>query len=221
MKKLLIAAAACCVMSVSAFAEFSVKSLNLSMPISQKTWDAEDDDTGDHTDIDSSSISFDVNYTTMSVKGGRDWGFSYLFNVGAGYTDTTLSPKGSSVDLDLTGGNINLKFGWGVAPLCREKIILAVHGFVAVDGSYVEGTKSFVDYYALDIDFIIGADCFCVIPLNDGFGLTAGLDIGVNAAGGGIFSGSNDSSTISFTKYFSYSGSGVTVTPRIGICWIK
>jgi hypothetical protein len=225
MKKLLIAAAACCVMSVSAFADGTkIKGLSFSLPVSSKTWnvdyfDAYDDD--DYIDVESDSVSFDVNYNSMSVSSGEDWGFSFLFNVGAGYTSTTLSCEKWPVDVDLTGGNFNLKFGWGVAPLCRENIILAVHGFIAVDGSYVEGTKLNTDFDAVDLDFIIGGDCFCVIPLSDGFGLTLGLDIGVNAAGAGVLGSSIGDDEDDSGDAFTYRGSGVTVTPRLGICWIK
>ena len=225
MKKIVIAVLAAGVLAFSAFADGTkIKGLSFSLPVSSKTWnvdwfDAYDDD--DYIDVDSDSVSFDVNYNSMSVSSGKDWGFSFLFNVGAGYTSTTLSSEKSSVDLDLTGGNVNLKFGWGVAPRCRENIIFAVHGFIAVDGSYVEGTKLNTDYNAVDIDFMIGGDCFCVIPLSKGFGLTLGLDIGVNAAGAGVLRSSTGDDDDDSGDTFTYSGSGVTVTPRLGICWIK
>ncbi len=225
MKKIVIAVLAAGVLAFSAFADGTkIKGLSLSLPVSSKTWNVDwfdDDDDDDYIDVDSDSVSFDVNYNSMSVSSGEDWGFSFLFNVGAGYTSTTLSCEKWPVDYDLTGGNINLKFGWGVAPLCRENIILAVHGFIAVDGSYVEGTKLNTDYHAVDLDFMIGGDCFCVIPLSDGFGLTLGLDIAANAAGAGVLSYSTGDDDDDSGDAFTYSGSGVTVTPRIGICWIK
>ena len=224
MKKIVIAVLAAGVLAFSAFADGTkIKGLSFSLPVSSKTWNVDSWDGWDDVviDVESSSVAFDVNYNSMSVSSGKDWGFSYLFNIGAGYNSTTLSYEKWSEDIDLSGGNVNLKFGWGVAPRCRENIIFAVHGFIAVDGSYVEGTKLDTDFNAVDIDFMIGGDCFCVIPLSKGFGLTLGLDIGVNAAGAGVLRSSTGDDDDDSGDTFTYSGSGVTVTPRLGICWIK
>ena len=199
----------------SAFAEdVSIKGLNFSVPLCRKTGD-----TDSTHKLDFSSLGFGVNFNKMSVTGGEDWGYSSVFGAGIGYADSTMKNRYNDASCDFSGIDLNVKWGWGIAPLCREKIILAVHVFAGLDLCYLEAEESTYKYATYDFDVLLGGDIFCAVRIVKNLSLTAGIDIASNLAGFGTVSAEFDDHG-GVTASYKYVGSGFYAAPRVGISWI-
>ena len=217
MKKLLVAAViAVCALGSAAAERVSVKGLNLSFPYCTKSITVDDDDVDGKVDLN--SFGYGINYQSMSAGSGN-WGFSSIFGVGLGAVNAELGSDDAILSKpDFTGGNFNLKWGWGIAPVSNERVVLGIHGMIGFDFFYGTTTINSADAYLLDFDFWIGADCLCAIKLSGNFALTAGLDLVSNFYGAGGFG--VEGNLLSDSWSFSYTASGITAIPRVGISWV-
>ena len=102
-------------------------SLNVSIPIESETYKV-NVTRSDNWDIDASHFGVYGNWNRIKVENS---GYSSIFGLGGGYVGSELDGGGSK-NLDFGGFDVNLKFGFGFAPLTNN-IILAIHAFMGFD----------------------------------------------------------------------------------------
>ncbi len=198
MKRIFALCAALFLVCGSVFAEDGeervIHSFGMSLPtVENQTWGDFDDD---NIEYDVSGIAFNVFYNKMTVEPSR---FSKLRIMEFGY-------EGYDVEkLEFSTFNSKWTFGWGGAPLVKDRVILAVHGifgfgFSVGTGSYqtygtVTDTKSTLrgQVYTYDQDMLmmefhtfLGANCQASFRLTDHFGLFAGTKMYFNLIGLGV-----------------------------------
>ena len=105
----------------------TLHSLNVSVPIESETYKVKVT-RSDDWDIDASHIGVYGNWNRIKVENS---GYSSIFGLGGGYVGSELDGGGSK-NLDFSGFDVNLKFGFGFAPLTND-FILAIHAFMGFD----------------------------------------------------------------------------------------
>ena len=180
-KQLLLLLIAACAL-VSAWADkTTVHSIHLSVPIEHQNWT--DEGYSDNPDF----WGIDANWNMMSV---RDSGFSFIIGLGAGATKVDWNNDFYG-DVDPSGADFNFKLGIGYAPIHKEDMIFALHGFWALDMKLLTASASYYDvdtycesdFLMLDTVNVLGIDGVFAMKLSDSFGIMAGLDISTNLFG--------------------------------------
>ena len=138
--------------------------------------------------------------------------YSSVVGIGINHVTTELDGGGSR-NIKYGGIDVNLKFGFGIAP-SMDNFILAFHVFFAFDYKmqqaifkkdmkemlFDDDDYAFIDYDALDgidmtyklnhtihvLDIQLGGDLILGYQVNDYFGFLAGVDISSNMFGGGV-----------------------------------
>ena len=226
-------------LSVAFFAIFSVSaifteqkvvhSINLSLPYEHRTVEIEDifadSEVNPPDTVTLNYFSANFNWNRMAIY---DSGFSFLLGMGIGFT--TAVPQAFFTDF-LSGVRTDIKTGWGFAPINTDKMILAFHGFIAVNLRYLKAEEERAQtgsnanyttyaYHIFDYDMPIGIDGVFVFKLGDSFALFTGLDLSTNLFGVGMYDADDHGEGGSEGYEFTYGFTGINVTPRIGICWV-
>ena len=84
---------------------------------------------------------------------------------------------------------------------------------------YYTEEKYGITFNALDFYILFGADAVFAFKFGGGMSLMAGLDVGTNVAGYGLYWLTGDSVVDSDGDTFTYGLNGFVVKPRIGISW--
>lgn len=137
----------------------SLHSLNVSIPIEKETYNVKKPD----YDMDADIFGVYGNWNRIKVENS---GYSSIFGLGGGYAKSELDAGGSST-LDLSGFDVNLKFGIGFAPLTSD-FILAIHAIMGFDFKMLSATikddskdndKGSIEYdgYTIDIEELVEA----------------------------------------------------------------
>ena len=209
MKKLFVLSAVAVLSVSSVFAQSVMHGLNLSFPQSSRTYDFDDLT----YDADAEYSNIHINYNLMTMSRSK---FSMILGIGMGSSDGEISANGTTID-GFEGFGMDFKFGCGFAPVNNGRMVLAIHGIAGLNLNSVTETKSPFEYEMWDFGFCAGADVVFGVRFADSFGMMAGLDVTFDLAGTGSVSPKNSSTSTDF----SYTGTGVNVVPRIGVCWIK
>lgn len=201
----------------------SLQTLNFALPIERETWDFDD-----LADAEWSSIGFQFSWTNYKINKN---GYSSLFGITLGF----ISGETEMYDTDMGGLDLNLKFGWGVAPV-SDNLTIAMHVLMGVDFKAIEGdvenrnkTRNSDNYYndgygsmnselsATYFDLMIGGDFIIGYKLTESFGLVAGVDVTTNIFGFGVVSleGQYEDSWA-----IDYIFSGINIVPHVGIAFI-
>lgn len=180
-------------------------SLHVSIPIESETYDFKKD----HFKVDASHFGVGGSWNRIRIDDGL---YSSVGGIGFNYIMSEWDGGGSK-NLDYNGLDVNLKFGFGVAPV-RERFMLAIHVFFGFDYKMLQAefkedmSKMFDDMDGIDmdfsmdfddlgldytithtmhsLDFILGGDLIMAYQVSDHFGFMAGVDISSNMIGGGI-----------------------------------
>ena len=180
-------------------------SLHVSIPIEAETYDFKKD----HFKVDASHFGVGGNWNRIRIDDGL---YSSVVGIGFNYIMSEWDGGGSK-NLDYNGLDVNLKFGFGAAPV-RERFMLAIHVFFGFDYKMLQAefkedmSKMFDDMDGIDmdfsmdfddlgldykithtmhsLDFILGGDLIMAYQVSDHFGFMAGIDISSNMIGGGV-----------------------------------
>jgi len=180
-------------------------SFHVSIPIESETYDFKKD----HFKVDASHFGVGGSWNRIRIDDGL---YSSVGGIGFNYIMSEWDGGGSK-NLDYNGLDVNLKFGFGVAPV-RERFMLAIHVFFGFDYKMLQAefkedmSKMFDDMDGIDmdfsmdfddlgldykithtmhsLDFILGGDLIMAYQVSDHFGFMAGVDISSNMIGGGI-----------------------------------
>lgn len=181
-------------------------SFHVSIPIESEKYDFKKD----HFKVDASHFGVGGNWNRIRVDEGL---YSSVVGIGFNYIMSEWDGGGSR-NLDYNGLDVNLKFGFGVAPV-REKFILAIHAFFGfdykmlqaefkadlsnmfddMDGISMNGNAMDFGDLGLDykithtmhsLDIVLGGDLIMAYQITDHFGVMAGIDISSNMVGGGV-----------------------------------
>ncbi len=180
-------------------------SLHVSIPIESETYDFKKD----HFKVDASHFGVGGNWNRIRIDDGL---YSSVVGIGFNYIMSEWDGGGSK-NLDYNGLDVNLKFGFGAAPV-RERFMLAIHVFFGFDYKMLQAefkedmSKMFDDMDGIDmdfsmdfddlgldytithtmhsLDFILGGDLIMAYQVSDHFGFMAGVDISSNMIGGGV-----------------------------------
>ena len=180
-------------------------SLHVSIPIESETYDFKKD----HFKVDASHFGVGGSWNRIRIDDGL---YSSVGGIGFNYIMSEWDGGGSK-NLDYNGLDVNLKFGFGVAPV-RERFMLAIHVFFGFDYKMLQAefkedmSKMFDDMDGIDmdfsmdfddlgldykithtmhsLDFILGGDLIMAYQVSDHFGFMAGVDISSNMIGGGV-----------------------------------
>ena len=99
----------------------------MSVPIESETYNVKLTRSEDW-DIDASHLGVYGNWNRIKVENS---GYTSIVGLGGGYVGSELDGGGSK-NLDFGGFDVNLKFGFGFAPLTND-FILAIHAFMGFD----------------------------------------------------------------------------------------
>lgn len=180
-------------------------SLHVSIPIESETYDFKKD----HFKVDASHFGVGGSWNRIRIDDGL---YSSVVGIGFNYIMSEWDGGGSK-NLDYNGLDVNLKFGFGAAPV-RERFMLAIHVFFGFDYKMLQAefkedmSKMFDDMDGIDmdfsmdfddlgldykithtmhsLDFILGGDLIMAYQVSDHFGFMAGVDISSNMIGGGV-----------------------------------
>ena len=197
----------------------SLQTLNFVLPIEHETWDMNSDGPGD---ADWSSIGYEFSWTRYRVN---ESGYSSVFGLTLGYVSGEMEPERARTDLDLSGMDFNMKFGWGMAPVAND-VIVALHVLMGLDFKLVENEDDYpgVEYSSFVFDVMLGGDFIVGFRLTDNFGIVAGVDVTTNLFGVGAFSydrnNSDDYDDYDDSWGISYLFSGINVVPHVGVAFI-
>ena len=193
----------------------SLQTLNFVMPFEHETWDMNSDGPGD---VDWSSFGFEFSWTRYRVN---ESGYSSVFGLTLGYVTGVMEPERVKKDLDLSGMDFNMKFGWGMAPVANDMIV-ALHVLMGLDFKMVENEDDYpgVEYSTFVFDVLLGGDFIIGRRLTDNFGIIAGVDVTTNLFGMGAFSYDHNDDYSDDSWGISYLFSGLNVVPHIGLAFI-
>ena len=193
----------------------SLQTLNFVMPFEHETWDMNSDGPGD---ADWSSFGFEFSWTRYRVN---ESGYSSVFGLTLGYVTGVMEPERVKKDLDLSGMDFNMKFGWGMAPVANDNIV-ALHVLMGLDFKMVENEDDYPgeEYSTFVFDVLLGGDFIVGRRLTDNFGIIAGVDVTTNLFGIGAFSYDRDDDYSGDSWSISYLFSGLNVVPHIGVAFI-
>ena len=123
-----------------------IHSLGFSIPI--QSWNVEyateRKSSSDKTTTNVSASGFNFVYSHTKVRKG---GYSSYMNLEGGYISGNIEAlKGTKFDFDNTGFNTKIIWGWGYAPLRKEKLVLAIHGLLGMDFAFGQASKKDVEY---------------------------------------------------------------------------
>jgi hypothetical protein len=193
----------------------TLQSMNFALPIEKETWKV------GSSRLEWNSIGYEFSWTRYNVEKS---GYSSVFGLTIGFLTGDVKDR-----VDLDGLDVNMKFGWGMAPISND-LVLALHFICGFDlkmleGDYVvkENNGSLQEtvpytYEATYVDAMVGGDVIVAYNISDSFGVIAGVDVTTNVFGIGSFSMESNVEYIDDDSIkLSYLFSGINIVPHVGM----
>lgn len=190
----------------------TLQSMNFILSIEGETWKV------GSSRVDFNSFDYGFNWSRYRVSAS---GFSSVFGLSLSFASSDIEEK-----IDLEGLDLNLKFGWGMAPIAND-VIFAMHFLMGFDLKIIEGDYDLTSteygrvvntYSATYVDMILGGDAIIAYQVTSSFGIITGVDVTTNLFGFGYFSfESGSSSSDDDSTKLSYIFSGINIVPHVGV----
>ena len=193
----------------------TLQSMNFALPIESETWKV------GSSRIEWNSIGYEFSWARYKVEKS---GYSSVFGLTIGFLTGDIEDR-----IDLNGLDVNMKFGWGMAPIAND-VVLALHFICGFDLKMMEGDYSVKEedesrqktvpftYGATYVDAMLGGDVIVAYYIGESIGVIAGVDITTNVFGIGSFSMKSNVKYIDDDSIkLSYLFSGINIVPHVGM----